>query len=86
MLGCGHVFHYLCAKRKLEIRWPSARITFTYCLCPLCKSWIEFPVESELHIIMQKNIVTFEEIKKKSLERIKFEERMKDKQLVEQDS
>eukprot|EP01105_Mastigella_eilhardi_P011025 TRINITY_DN253_c1_g1_i2.p1 TRINITY_DN253_c1_g1~~TRINITY_DN253_c1_g1_i2.p1 ORF type:complete len:811 (+),score=195.14 TRINITY_DN253_c1_g1_i2:140-2572(+) len=42
-LECGHIFHYACIKKKLAERWPSARITFGFCECPLCKKCITHP-------------------------------------------
>lgn len=35
-LDCGHVFHFHCLQTKLEKRWPTARIGFTFFGCPLC--------------------------------------------------
>jgi E3 ubiquitin-protein ligase MYCBP2 len=48
MLDCGHVFHYNCVTKKLQQRWPAARITFGFCECPLCKKWISHPALKEL--------------------------------------
>ena len=43
---------------------------------------MEFPIECLLSPMMQKNLVIFEGIKKKSMEKLKFEERLKDEKLV----
>ena len=34
---CGHIFHFLCVLKRLEIGWNGPRITFSFLLCPLCK-------------------------------------------------
>jgi hypothetical protein len=70
-------------KKKLEIKWVSPRIVFNFCLCPLCKTWIEFAIDSPFKDIMMENLKLFEEIKSKSLARLKFEEREKDPKLVD---
>ena len=81
MMKCGHIFHLHCISKRLEIRWHRPRITFNFCLCPLCKIWIEFPVDSPLEVKMQENLAMFEDIKKKSLERLKHEGKDKDERL-----
>lgn len=43
---CGHIFHYECLRKKLEVKWLSPRIVFNFCLCPLCKAWLELPPDS----------------------------------------
>lgn len=42
-LECGHLFHFACLRRKLEARWPGARITFKFATCPLCAELIRHP-------------------------------------------
>lgn len=36
-IDCGHVFHYTCIRRVLEMRWNGPRISFGFMGCPLCK-------------------------------------------------
>lgn len=43
---------------------------------------MEFPYECNLNQFMQNFRITFEDIKKKSMERLKFEERLKDEKLI----
>ena len=40
---CGHIFHVACLQKRLEIKWLTPRILFNFCLCPLCKKWINIP-------------------------------------------
>jgi len=47
---------------------------------------MDFPLECELSGEMQKNMALYENIKKKSMDRLKFEERLKDKKLIDADS
>jgi hypothetical protein len=47
-LGCGHVFHTSCLEMKLEKRWPTARISFTFASCPLCGVEISHPLLQRL--------------------------------------
>lgn len=42
---------------------------------------MDFPVENRLHELMSSNKITFEDIKKKSMDRLKHEERDKDERL-----
>lgn len=80
-VDCGHIFHYDCLAKRLELRWTRPRVTFNFCLCPLCKRWMDFPIENALHIQMQTNQGKYEDIKKKSLDRLKHEEKDKDERL-----
>eukprot|EP00825_Cyclidium_porcatum_P039779 TRINITY_DN4898_c0_g1_i1.p1 TRINITY_DN4898_c0_g1~~TRINITY_DN4898_c0_g1_i1.p1 ORF type:complete len:436 (-),score=56.00 TRINITY_DN4898_c0_g1_i1:71-1378(-) len=79
--GCGHYFHYQCIKKRLSLKWPSARIIFNFCVCPLCKAWIELPSSCDLNQMQQENLTLFEKIRSMSVERLKFEERLKDQKL-----
>jgi HRD ubiquitin ligase complex, ER membrane component len=80
--SCGHVFHLKCITTRILKRWHRPRITFNFCLCPLCKRWLEFPEESVLQqkIIEAKKL--YENLKHKSLERLKYEKRDKDERLT----
>jgi hypothetical protein len=43
---------------------------------------MEFRPDCEFAVEMQKNLAMFEDIKHKSTERLKFEERLKDEKLI----
>jgi E3 ubiquitin-protein ligase MYCBP2 len=47
--ACGHIFHYRCIAKRVEIRWLGPRILFNFCACPLCKRWIQLAEENPLH-------------------------------------
>ena len=47
-LECGHVFHFHCLVGKLQRRWPTVRITFTFLQCPLCTRSIAHQLLSHL--------------------------------------
>lgn len=36
-LDCGHVFHFHCVRRLLEVGYPGPRIDFKFCQCPICR-------------------------------------------------
>mmetsp|Transcript_24731 Transcript_24731/g.38840 ORF Transcript_24731/g.38840 Transcript_24731/m.38840 type:complete len:435 (+) Transcript_24731:337-1641(+) len=42
-LACGHTFHLHCIKKRIDNKWPTARISFSFCKCPLCSAWIDHP-------------------------------------------
>eukprot|EP00828_Plagiopyla_frontata_P046149 TRINITY_DN8101_c0_g2_i2.p4 TRINITY_DN8101_c0_g2~~TRINITY_DN8101_c0_g2_i2.p4 ORF type:complete len:126 (+),score=26.00 TRINITY_DN8101_c0_g2_i2:405-782(+) len=54
-LKCGHVFHQDCITKNLEMEWNGPRITFSFCYCPLCKSWMQFPEGNDLNVKMADN-------------------------------
>lgn len=50
--------------KRLETRWNGPRIVFNFCLCPLCKKWLEFPEDNpQLSTIMKKNTSIYAELK-----------------------
>jgi hypothetical protein len=80
-LGCGHIFHYHCLEKRLMMRWHRPRITFTFCLCPLCKVWMAMPEDCPLNLFLKDNKAKFELMKDRSLQRLKHEGRDKDDRL-----
>ena len=42
-LKCGHSFHLHCLQKRLEKRWPTARISFDFANCPLCQQRVDHP-------------------------------------------
>jgi hypothetical protein len=81
-LRCGHIFHFHCLKKRLELRWNTPRMLFDFCLCPLCKAWIEVDPRNQLFPMLAKYKETFEKIKDMCIKRLKLEDRMKDEKLV----
>ncbi|KAM3145077.1 regulation of axon guidance [Paramecium bursaria] len=55
---CGHIFHYNCVLMILEKKWVTQYISFSFCMCTLCKRWLEFPKDS----LPQKMMTQFNEI------------------------
>lgn len=80
--GCGHVFHLKCISTRIFKRWHRPRITFNFCNCPLCKQWLEFSTDSPLYIKMDEYKKLFDDIKKKSKERLIYEKRDKDERIT----
>jgi len=48
MLECGHVVHYHCARKMLELRWNGPRITFGFAGCPTCRRRMAHPLLEDL--------------------------------------
>eukprot|EP00742_Colponemidia_sp_Colp-10_P004729 GILJ01005044.1.p1 GENE.GILJ01005044.1~~GILJ01005044.1.p1 ORF type:complete len:1771 (+),score=301.85 GILJ01005044.1:1764-7076(+) len=69
-LGCGHVFHYACIHKSLELRWNGPRITFGFCKCPLCKTDIEHEM---LEDVLGPIKALREEVKMKAQMRARYE-------------
>ncbi|CAD8181444.1 unnamed protein product [Paramecium pentaurelia] len=74
---CGHIFHYTCILKRLDVKWNGPRIVFKFCLCPLCNSWLEFQPSQPQNLVNQYYIL-FQDVMKKSLDRLKYENRDKD--------
>lgn len=43
LLQCTHGFHLKCVKQRLGLKWPGARIEFSFISCPLCKQLMKHP-------------------------------------------
>ncbi|CAD8152124.1 unnamed protein product [Paramecium octaurelia] len=77
---CGHIFHYTCILKRLDVKWNGPRIVFKFCLCPLCNSWLEFQPSQPQNLVNQYYLL-FQDVMKKSLDRLKYENRDKDEKL-----
>lgn len=69
-LQCGHVFHFVCLEMKLEKRWPTARISFSFASCPLCGEDISHPL---LHRLLEPLGALRDQLDKRYVERLKME-------------
>lgn len=81
MPECGHICHEDCLLKRIKKRWPGPRITFSFCDCPECKKWVNAShhpeIAKELKLIQD----IYEEIKKKAVDRLKYEGYDKDERL-----
>ncbi len=82
-LECGHVFHSECVKQKLSKGWPSARITFSFLDCALCKKSMKHPILDELIDPIKK---LYEEIQQKALQRLQLLNLDKSPELLDKES
>ena len=82
-LDCKHIFHLPCLLKNVRQRWISPRINFNFMKCPACKGKISAPGCPDIHaeIMRASEIETL--VKKKALERAKFEGIDKDSRLSE---
>ncbi|EGD72098.1 hypothetical protein PTSG_11546 [Salpingoeca rosetta] len=70
---CGHVFHFNCVKRLLEVRWNGPRITFGFCKCPICSSsWIHKDIPALQHLLQPLNDL-YDEVRRKALMRLNYD-------------
>ncbi|CAM1315881.1 MYCBP2 (predicted), partial [Pycnogonum litorale] len=69
-LRCGHVFHLNCCKDVLNKRCTGPRITFGFCLCPVCKCEMDHPLLQELLIPIR---VLYEDVRRKAMMRLEYE-------------
>ena len=74
ILGCRHVFHVECVRKRVFGRWPSPRITWDFLNCSACKQEIDIqPDHRELHTELQSLLVMKKKIYVMSIERAKYE-------------
>lgn len=78
---CGHICHIDCLLSRLKKRWPGPRITFAFCECPVCRKWASAPQSVEVTAELKSIHDIFEDIRKKAVDRLKFEGLDKDKRL-----
>ena len=86
VLSCGHYVHYTCIKKRLENKWIGPRITFNHCLCPSCNKWFDCKSLPDLQNMIEENKKLYEDIKQKSLVRLKYEGLDKDSRLSDPNS
>lgn len=83
---CGHIFHHKCLRKRLELKWETARITFRFCECPLCNQWLQLPEESPLSKLLQGFTALHLKVKEKALKRLLHEGANKDAPLSDPSS
>jgi len=81
MLGCGHIFHYLCVRRLLSQKWQSSNITFGFTECPICHRRMEHVALKEETDPMYE---LYELIKSKAMTRLKHLNMENAKEIVEE--
>jgi E3 ubiquitin-protein ligase MYCBP2 len=82
-LSCGHFFHFMCLWQKIDGKWPSARITFGFLNCPLCKAQIKHPALAD---ITKTYYDLLDTIQKDAIERVKIEGLSNDRRLKDPNS
>ena len=82
VMPCNHVFHYQCVRKKVEIGWPKAYISFEFSYCPTCRMPMEHPKLADcIDPLRSLEMI----LKEKALKRLKYEGRDKDEKVVKQD-
>jgi len=76
---CTHMFHYGCVVKKLESKWPNARIGFEFLSCPLCKQAMNHPSLTSILAPIQ---ALEKDIQTRALQRLAHEGREKDPAIV----
>ncbi|XP_018570490.1 E3 ubiquitin-protein ligase MYCBP2-like [Anoplophora glabripennis] len=69
-LKCGHVFHFHCCKEVLRKKWVGPRITFSFLLCPICKTEIDHEILEELLTPVRE---LYNDVRRKALMRLEYE-------------
>jgi E3 ubiquitin-protein ligase MYCBP2 len=64
--------------KRLDTQWLGPRMNFNFCLCPLCKVWMNFQKGSAIQIIVDQFQVLADDVRHKSFERLKYENKDKD--------
>eukprot|EP01119_Soliformovum_irregulare_P019714 TRINITY_DN6305_c0_g1_i2.p1 TRINITY_DN6305_c0_g1~~TRINITY_DN6305_c0_g1_i2.p1 ORF type:complete len:418 (+),score=94.64 TRINITY_DN6305_c0_g1_i2:1097-2350(+) len=83
-LKCNHFFHYNCVLNTLNKKWPGPRITFGFACCPLCKvPMVPKDPHPQIEFILKSFHELEDELKKRSLNRLKFEEMEKSPEIVD---
>ena len=74
ILGCKHIFHVECIRKRIFGKWPSPRITWEFLNCSACKTQITIQAD---HRELSRELTILLTMKKKvyemSLERAKYE-------------
>jgi hypothetical protein len=78
---CTHVFHFKCVRDRLAARWPGARVTFDFLLCPVCKQ--EPILHSSLNALLTPLLQMEKEVSEKALMRLKYEGREQDQAVAD---
>jgi len=82
--SCGHIFHYQCIMKMLNLNWNTRWISFNFCRCPLCKQFLDFPTGPQPLKQKIKEITDLQEdVKKRAVERLKLDKRDQDPELIE---
>lgn len=84
MLDCGHAFHADCVRSLLKARWPTARISFEFQSCPLCKRAIT--ANPALDDLLAPLVKLRAALRKKALMRLTYEGKDKNKDLTDPES
>ncbi|CAD8183249.1 unnamed protein product [Paramecium pentaurelia] len=79
---CGHIFHEDCLRQKLDAKWNGPRIVFNFMKCPLCNKFLDIQVPHFKNSIEQGQIL-LKEVQELCLQRLKLEEKEKDKELLD---
>ena len=74
MLGCKHIFHVECIKKRVFGRWPSPRITWDFLNCSACKVEISIQADHiEIHTELKMLLGMKKKVYEMSIERAKYE-------------
>lgn len=82
VMPCNHVFHYQCVRKKIDIGWPKAYISFEFSYCPTCRTPMEHPKLGDIVDPLRSLEMI---LKEKGLKRLKYEGRDKDDPVVKPD-
>jgi len=64
------VFHWHCIAKRLELKWTSSKISFTFAKCALCSEMVKHPCFDS---VMSKIIKLKSRVEEAALERLRYE-------------
>ena len=67
------MFHFNCVKRLLEVRWNGPRITFGFCVCPICRaSWVKSKAKPLKELLLP-IAALYDEVRSKACLRLQYD-------------
>jgi E3 ubiquitin-protein ligase MYCBP2 len=79
-LDCGHVIHYACIRRLLEMKWNGPIITFGFRGCPQCRTDISHKLLEDLTGPIEQ---LHEKVTRKALARLQYDNLQNSSEIVE---
>ena len=80
---CGHMFHWHCLKKKLDLKWKGPKLIFKHIHCQTCNKELSLSNNDDLQEIVDEDRNLFEKVKEMTMQRLQIEGLDKDPRLKE---